>query len=599
MALLKYRLSDISLRFSLNLTILLGILIAALLSSYLVYEYAKNQRLEDAWAIYFLNLEFAAEQLSRDLEQTFALAADSDSSLLAREVVVAAPDHAASLDNTDIKAWLVGEIKGLATLDEALHEPLSTQAEIKVFENNGFHYLGLIANANEASLALGKRLPQGRYLLTWNLKIAELMARYSQEDKKFLLYLVNRDGQLIYASDEAISKTYVQKSENLKLFISSPMNQGQFEFSKEDQTMYGFFQKIPGSNLVLFTELKQGVVLTGLNEAKDEFLLYLLVIIAATMLMLQIIFSYLFKPIHSLGLDSVRLANGEFNHPIAVRGFGELKSLASSLDRMRNRLKDRDSELATQHAERLEKQRIQIELNLAKQLQENFMHKSNLNADSRVAIYDFYLPASEIAGDWFSYHSHNQQSFAVIADVSGHGIGSALFTSILSALFVEHFISTAEPNITEFILQVHSSFNHIGRGNIHATLALAHIHHEQAEIRLYSAGHVTSFIGIDGASMSPVSLPSNPLGLNLKLQIAKKRFNFRDQFRIFMYTDCIIEQHPNFKSRQIQRTIESLAKADAKQFLPRFYKRWQGGLTAPARDDLCMLLIEGQARAGS
>lgn len=574
------------------MTILISLVSATMLCGYLVYDYAKNQKLEDTWAIYFLNLEQISQRLSKEFQKVYELKSNSQKSFLTRDVVISQPDYLARIKDESISKWVNDPFPGKLELPILTKGLKNLRSERLIFRTNGKSYLGIITSHNEASLSVGKRLKSGKYLLIYRMNLSKMIKQLYQSIETSRVYIVSRSGQLVYSGHKTIDRSYVQKAENIRLFIASPVNQGQFEFKHNNEDMYGFFQKIPGTNLVLFTELYRKHVLRRLDQGKDQYLTYLIVITAFTMIILQFIFSYLFSPIKSLSLDAVRLANGDFRQAVVVNGFGELRSLAKSFDTMRQRLINRDSELADLHDEKLIKERIEIELKVAKQLQDNFMHKILPSEFNFIAINELYQPANEIAGDWFSYFSNGEETYAVVADVSGHGIGSALFTSILSSLFVEHFIGAEKGSCSDFIIQIQKIFNTIGKGKIHATLTLIKVLHQDNEVRLYNCGHVPTFVIHKDKTVKPIVCPSNPLGLDLPLSVGKKRFFYKDPCRIFLYTDCLLEKHPKFRSKQLRQVLKEQADVPASNFIPKLYRKWQQGITDEIDDDLCMMLID-------
>jgi serine phosphatase RsbU (regulator of sigma subunit)/pSer/pThr/pTyr-binding forkhead associated (FHA) protein len=85
------------------------------------------------------------------------------------------------------------------------------------------------------------------------------------------------------------------------------------------------------------------------------------------------------------------------------------------------------------HDVAMEKHAIQRELELAHEVQMQFLPDKHPRLDG-FQFYDFYRPANQIGGDYYDYIELPDGRLAIIvADVSGHGIGSALVMAKLAA----------------------------------------------------------------------------------------------------------------------------------------------------------------------
>lgn len=85
------------------------------------------------------------------------------------------------------------------------------------------------------------------------------------------------------------------------------------------------------------------------------------------------------------------------------------------------------------HEVALEKHALQKELELAHEVQRNFLPKERPQLDG-FAFYDYYRSANQIGGDYFDYiELPNGHLVIIVADVAGHGIASALMMAKLAA----------------------------------------------------------------------------------------------------------------------------------------------------------------------
>lgn len=78
---------------------------------------------------------------------------------------------------------------------------------------------------------------------------------------------------------------------------------------------------------------------------------------------------------------------------------------------------------------------MEYQLKMAKEIQRSLIQEANFSVND-VKFTSKYMPAQDVGGDLYDIIKLNDNSVGVfIADVSGHGIASALLTSMLKMLF--------------------------------------------------------------------------------------------------------------------------------------------------------------------
>ena len=93
----------------------------------------------------------------------------------------------------------------------------------------------------------------------------------------------------------------------------------------------------------------------------------------------------------------------------------------------------------------LEQQRLQHDLYVAKEIQQGMLPR-NVIERPRVEIAGFNRPCEETGGDYFDYIPMPERRLGVvIGDVSGHGIGAALFMATARALLRAFTYKIADP----------------------------------------------------------------------------------------------------------------------------------------------------------
>ena len=146
--------------------------------------------------------------------------------------------------------------------------------------------------------------------------------------------------------------------------------------------------------------------------------------------------------VHSLYEGTQRVMRSDFSHRIAVKGRDQLADLGRSFNTM------------TENLERLlavakEKERLQAEIEIARQVQEQLYPKTEPVMPS-LSVTGLCHPARMVSGDYFDYITLPEDRLAIaIGDVAGKGISAALLmAAIQSALRMELRTST-EPAPTE------------------------------------------------------------------------------------------------------------------------------------------------------
>lgn len=66
--------------------------------------------------------------------------------------------------------------------------------------------------------------------------------------------------------------------------------------------------------------------------------------------------------------------------------------------------------------------------------------------ESALRFLSLYFPTGDVSGDFFSVFAVGERAAGVfICDVMGHGVRSALITSMIRALVEEHALITSDP----------------------------------------------------------------------------------------------------------------------------------------------------------
>jgi len=131
--------------------------------------------------------------------------------------------------------------------------------------------------------------------------------------------------------------------------------------------------------------------------------------------------------VHALSEGTERLREGNFAEPIRVSSRDQLGDLADSFNLMAEGIEDLLREQA-------EKQRLEEELRIARQIQMSLLPQSSMSLPG-LEISALCLPAAEVGGDYYDLLPLSDKRMAiVIADVSGKGTSAALYMAELKGI---------------------------------------------------------------------------------------------------------------------------------------------------------------------
>ena len=134
------------------------------------------------------------------------------------------------------------------------------------------------------------------------------------------------------------------------------------------------------------------------------------------------------RGVHALSVGTQRLRQGDFSHQIRIRSRDQLGELAESFNLMSRGIQQLMQEQA-------EKERLEEELRIARQIQMSLLPSQGLATPSGVRIAALCLPAAEVGGDYYDLLPLSETRMGVlVADVSGKGTSAALYMAELKGL---------------------------------------------------------------------------------------------------------------------------------------------------------------------
>lgn len=214
------------------------------------------------------------------------------------------------------------------------------------------------------------------------------------------------------------------------------------------------------------------------------------------------------KSVHALYLGTQSLRAGDFQHRIRVTSRDQLGELAGSFNDMAQGLQDLMREQA-------EKQRLEEELRIARQIQMSLLPAETVTLPG-LRIAALCLPAAEVGGDYYDLLPLSDTRLGVlVADVSGKGTSAALYMAELKGLVL------SLSRIHESPARLLGEANRILSANMDSrsfvTMTYAVVDTERGSMRYARAGH-NPLIHFDAAAGRTRLLTPPGLGLGLDKQ---------------------------------------------------------------------------------
>jgi len=224
-------------------------------------------------------------------------------------------------------------------------------------------------------------------------------------------------------------------------------------------------------------------------------------------------------------------------------------------------------ENAILYKEALEKERIREQLNIARKIQQDLM------PDKFPELEDYFIDGinitcDETGGDYYDYYPENPENkiSVIIGDVSGHGIGAALFMATARA-HIRASISSMD-DLSQAISTINNLLiSDMEKNDQFMTLMVLTLDMKEKELKYISAGHETAII-YRPCEDTFIELHSTglPVGLVENYIFEEKSCKLREGDLILLYTDGIKEamdySEEIFGFARIKETLKK------KSFLP-------------------------------
>jgi len=361
---------------------------------------------------------------------------------------------------------------------------------------------------------------------------------------------------------------------------------------------------VSGSNAaygtISFTSLMdEAEALLALRELFNKSVIYLVIAILVTFIVALILSHQLTFGMRKLADSAAEIGKGHFDTPIEVESKDEVGVLAQAFKKMAQEIK-------LLFSQKLEKDRMERELQNARIIQERLFP-----LEKNVQINDFnlsgyYITSTECGGDWWHFYRSGFDLYFMIADATGHGIPAALITAASNAIFSH--IKDETYSLEKIVQLWDEAVYQSSKGEVYMTAQIGRMNLASGNCELINLGHEMPILfKADKKTGSYLKMAANfCLGENSTVTPEIYQFAMDPGDHLLLYSDGIMAMMDDdataYSDRQYLKKASALldqsgaSKQSAEQLFNSF--RDVSKRTLPGfEDDVTLVLLSRQAKA--
>ncbi len=312
-------------------------------------------------------------------------------------------------------------------------------------------------------------------------------------------------------------------------------------------------------------------------------------------IVLQTIRSFVTTPLENLTGYVDSYEHGELKEMKSsdFKSGDEIQWLATAFRDMIRRIGNYIRDLTTVTAE---KERISTELNVARQIQSDML-PNNSEDLSKGKVFDIYAtmtPAKEVGGDFYDYYMLDDNHLVItVADVSGKGVGAALFMARSMSILKSRTMILGDPATV-----LTTANNELCQNNdeMFVTVWLGILDLSTGKMIYANAGHEVPLLRHDGVFSFVRQKPGFVLGGMEDVCYKNQELNLEPGDLLFQYTDGVPEAansaREQFTTNRMLDILNSDPEMQGNELLDRMLQEVRDfSGTAPQFDDITMLAL--------
>jgi hypothetical protein len=205
---------------------------------------------------------------------------------------------------------------------------------------------------------------------------------------------------------------------------------------------------------------------------------------------------------------------------------------------------------------------LELDLELARQVQEGFMPSRTAVHGKHFASVFFEKKHGVLGGDWMAFRTLDSgETISVLVDATGKGVAAALVIHAIQSLWAES-LNRSEFNVSDWIKDVNKTLFQLGRRSAH-TVSMGVVVVTGDILTYYSAGHVPLYLirDVNGASVvTTLASRGSLLGMSEAILIFPKSIDLiSNSVRcILSGTDGVFIHGTRTSPRHVLRLVKEL-----------------------------------------
>ncbi|MDP9360892.1 MAG: SpoIIE family protein phosphatase [Acidobacteriota bacterium] len=195
-------------------------------------------------------------------------------------------------------------------------------------------------------------------------------------------------------------------------------------------------------------------------------------------------------------------------------------------------------ENATLHMELLEKQRMEQELALGREIQSRLLPSAPVDVRG-IELGALSLPCYEVGGDYFDFLELPDGDLGLaIGDVSGKGVSAALIMSSVQAAL--RVAAPIEDDLARLVARLNALIFRSARGRKYATFFFGRYSPSTGVLRYVNAGHNPPYIAT-AEGLTEIESTGRPIGILPESSYTEEMIELPHGSTLFLYTDGLNE----------------------------------------------------------
>jgi sigma-B regulation protein RsbU (phosphoserine phosphatase) len=204
-------------------------------------------------------------------------------------------------------------------------------------------------------------------------------------------------------------------------------------------------------------------------------------------------------------------------------------------------------------------------------------------------------PARTVGGDLYDVMADGERVWLLVGDVSGKGVGAALFMAVTKTLF--RAIAPGSASVADAVARMNRELARDNERAMFVTVFAARLDLATGELEYVNAGHNPTYRLEPGGRVTPLPGPVDPaLGAVEAHEYRGSRLRLAPRDAVLLYTDGVVEARSaaeeEFHTLRLESYLEECGAASAERIVQGLLERLDDFVgDAPQYDDVTILAL--------